>query len=76
MTNVLTEKFGRKVLITVVAHDQLVTITKTRQQTNTPNTHTLSPLTGAWFMVGFIAELSLEVGLGRSPANLGGLHPN
>ena len=34
-----------------VAHDRLVSLTKARQQTNTPNTHTLSPLTGAWFMV-------------------------
>ena len=40
----------------------LVTPTRARQQTNTPNSHTLSPLTGAWFMVGLFAELSLEVG--------------
>ena len=57
---------ARKVLVSAavaaVAHDQLVTLTKARQQTNTPNTHTLSPLTGAWFMVGLFAELSLEVG--------------
>ena len=58
-----SEKFGGKVvLITGVAHDRLVTLTKARQQTNTPNTHTLSPLTGAWFMAGSFAELSLEVG--------------
>ena len=46
-----SEKFGRKVLITGVAHDPRVTLTMARQQTNTPNTHTLSPLIGAWFMV-------------------------
>ena len=51
-----SEKFGRKVLITGVAHDWLVTLTKASQQTNTPNTHTLSPLTGAWFMVGFFCR--------------------
>ena len=51
-----SEKFGRKVLIAAVAYDRLVTLTKARQQTNTPNTHTLSPLTGAWFMVWFFCR--------------------
>ena len=46
-TNMSPEKFERRVLITVVAvagvaHDRLVTLTKACQQTNTPNTHTLS----------------------------------
>ena len=39
-----------------------VTQPRLAQHTNTPNTHTLSPLTRAWFMVGIFAELSLEVG--------------
>ena len=45
-----SEKFERKVLITAVvaaagiAHNRLVILTKACQQTNTPNTHSLSIL--------------------------------
>ena len=61
-----SEKFEQKVSASAVAavaavavNDRLVTLTKARQHTNTPNTHTLSSLTGAWFMVRFFAEFSL-----------------
>ena len=49
----------------VAGNDQLVTLTKAHQQTNTPNTLALSPTTYCTYMVwfGFFAELSLEVGL-------------
>ena len=65
------EKFERKVLITVVAvagvaHDRLVTLTKACQQTNTPNTHTLSLSLSFYIHHGVawhcVSELSLEVG--------------
>ena len=57
-----SDKFCHKALITAVAHDWPATLTKARQQTNAPNTHTLSLLTGAWFMVWVFAELSFEIG--------------
>ena len=61
----------RTVWASAVALDRLVTLTKTHQQTNTPNTHTLSPLIGAWFMFGFFAEFSLEVGFSTSHETTG-----
>ena len=78
-----SEKFERKVLITaavaaaVVRHDRLVilTLTKARQQTNTPNTRTysLSPtnIMVLFAMHGIVSELSLEVGLRRLYGLLG-----
>ena len=65
-----SETFERKVLtsaavaVAAVAHDQLVTLTKTRHHTNTPNPHTqsFSPCRCMVHGVCFFTELSLEVG--------------
>ena len=56
--------FSDAVAVAVGAFVWLVTLTKARQQTNTPNTLTHSPTTYCTYMVwfGFFVELSLEVG--------------
>ena len=50
------------VAVAVAGNDRLVTLTKARPTHKHSQHSHYSPLTGAWFMVGFFAELSLEVG--------------
>ena len=63
-THAPLKSFSDTVAVTVGAVVWPVTLTKARQQTNTPNTLTISPTTYCAYMVwfGFFAELSLEVG--------------
>ena len=56
------KSFSDAAVVVVAGNDWLVTLTKARPtHKHSQHSHTLSPLTGAWFMDGLFAELSLEV---------------